>query len=581
MTESLTFSNPLIEKHDIIFYNFVGNFIPPEWRNLTNNCNKRLSTTSRRLLSLIVSRLQIYQKDRLSEELQEGYHFFEKELGVCQRRVRQCLKELQTSGFIDFTLITTIKYNLKCRNILCIKLLKKFINFRKANDNSYHFNHTNSQSSHRKILTQSEEKSNPNEKKFPPHNIIDNNISISLSRCEKNKKNCGQNLPEPESTKEQSFNLLSEVTVRTGEQSLSELKLTEEQSFNLPPKVTVNSVSEALPDNSTDCNSGDVASVDDESDSDSDSTGGGYSGNNGEQQPSRESASWISNIAKKAKNWYASKKLEEFHPLTKEDGALLRMRSGRDFNLSYINKLLIKLSEQYPDNRFPCKQAVLNYMKIALIREMRQSNLVNNDNFNFKIDDVTKAKEAYLLKIEANQDTSPRSQLKRKIAAAFEPDTAYKLLTSCRFVGVFNDEYKIDLADISLSDNDKSQLLNQVQAVYGKQVDLLDIISNKTTDSSNKSASVYSGLSQLDPKSVWYKIREYLLKSQGEFIDKAWFSQLEAIEEDMTSKKIILKPATAFIGAWIQNNYRRALEDACSSQNFTFEVINVDRMAVV
>ena len=73
-----------------------------------------------------------------TQELQEGYHFFEKELGVCQRRVRQCLLELQTSRFIDFTLITTVKHNIKCRNILCIKLLKKFINFHKANDNSHY-----------------------------------------------------------------------------------------------------------------------------------------------------------------------------------------------------------------------------------------------------------------------------------------------------------------------------------------------------------------------------------------------------------------------------------------------------------
>ncbi|WP_341753214.1 MULTISPECIES: hypothetical protein [unclassified Candidatus Tisiphia] len=154
MTKSLTFSDSLVKNLDTIFYNIVGNFVPPEWRNLTNNCGKQLSKTSRQLLSLIVSRLQFYNKDKQVEELQEGYHFFEKELGVCQKRVAQCLRELQTSGFIHHTLITTIKYNIKCRNILCIKLLKKFINFRKANDNSSHFNHINNRSSHKKIFTQ-------------------------------------------------------------------------------------------------------------------------------------------------------------------------------------------------------------------------------------------------------------------------------------------------------------------------------------------------------------------------------------------------------------------------------------------
>ncbi|WP_375330550.1 hypothetical protein [Candidatus Tisiphia endosymbiont of Nemotelus uliginosus] len=259
MTESLTFSDSLVKNPDTIFYNIVGNFVPPEWRNLTNNCGKQLSKTSRQLLSLIVSRLQFYNKDKQVEELQEGYHFFEKELGVCQKRIAQCLRELQTSGFINFTLITTIKHNLKCRNILCIKLLKKFINFRKANDNSSHFNHINNRSSHKKIFTQPEKNYHSTEKNFSPLNIIDNNISISLSRYKKNGKNCGQNCG----------------------QSLPKAESTEEQSFNLPSEVTVSSVSEASPYNSTDCNSSDVALTDDESDPDSDSTGGA-SGNSGD-----------------------------------------------------------------------------------------------------------------------------------------------------------------------------------------------------------------------------------------------------------------------------------------------------------
>ncbi|UCM85817.1 MAG: hypothetical protein LF885_00650 [Rickettsia endosymbiont of Culicoides impunctatus] len=60
MTESLIFPNASVENPDVIFYNIVGNFVPPEWRNLTNNCGKQLSKTSHQLLSLIVSRLQIY-----------------------------------------------------------------------------------------------------------------------------------------------------------------------------------------------------------------------------------------------------------------------------------------------------------------------------------------------------------------------------------------------------------------------------------------------------------------------------------------------------------------------------------------
>ncbi|WP_425362668.1 hypothetical protein [Candidatus Tisiphia endosymbiont of Hybos culiciformis] len=168
MTESLTFSDGLVENADTIFYNIVGNFVPPEWRNLTNNCGKQLTKTSRQLLSLIVSCMKTnrYNNTQDSQELQEGYHFFQQELGVSQSRVKQCLTELQKSGFIYHTLITTVKYNIKCRNILCIKLLKKFTSFRKANNNSYHFNHTNIQSSYQNILTQPGENSNSTQKKL-------------------------------------------------------------------------------------------------------------------------------------------------------------------------------------------------------------------------------------------------------------------------------------------------------------------------------------------------------------------------------------------------------------------------------
>ncbi|MFV9897740.1 MAG: hypothetical protein AB8U23_06710, partial [Rickettsia conorii subsp. raoultii] len=61
------------DNSSVIFYNFVGNFIPSEWNNLTSNNGKILSKTSRQLLSLIVFRLQIYYNNSI-DELQETYH---------------------------------------------------------------------------------------------------------------------------------------------------------------------------------------------------------------------------------------------------------------------------------------------------------------------------------------------------------------------------------------------------------------------------------------------------------------------------------------------------------------------------
>ncbi|MCC8398074.1 MAG: hypothetical protein LN569_02015 [Rickettsia endosymbiont of Labidopullus appendiculatus] len=286
-----------------------------------------------------------------------------------------------------------------------------------------------------------------------------------------------QNWSEFESTKEQSFNLPPEVTISSGEQSLSELESTEEKDFNSPPEVTVSSVSEASPYNSTDSNSGDVALTDNKSDcdSDSDSTDGASENSGVEQEPSRKLSSLISNLVKKAKGRYSPKRLEKFYPLTEEDAALLRRKTGRNYELSYVNKLLIKRSVDSPDNRFSCKEAVLNYMKKSLIHEMRPPSVANNPLFNFKLDNATKAREAYLRKVEASKGNKPLNQLQRKIVGAFESDTAYNLLTRCSFFGVCDDEYKIDLADISLSETDKEILLKQVQEVYGKEVQQLRI----------------------------------------------------------------------------------------------------------
>ncbi|KJV52617.1 hypothetical protein OTSGILL_1402 [Orientia tsutsugamushi str. Gilliam] len=111
--------------NDTIFYNFIGNIIPPEWRKLTGDNGKALSKTSKQLLSFIVFRLHIYYNKDI-DELQESYQLYEDKLNVGQRRVRQCLVELRDAGFIEIENRTIIKDNLKLRNVPCIKILKNF-----------------------------------------------------------------------------------------------------------------------------------------------------------------------------------------------------------------------------------------------------------------------------------------------------------------------------------------------------------------------------------------------------------------------------------------------------------------------
>jgi hypothetical protein len=156
-----------------------------------------------------------------------------------------------------------------------------------------------------------------------------------------------------------------------------------------------------------------------------------------EQEASGKLPRWLSDIAKQAKGWYSPRKLEMFYPLTEEDAAWLRKTTGRNYELIFVNKLLIKHSVDSPNRLFPCKQAVLNYMKKTLIHEMRPPAKVNNPNFNFDLNNATRTRKAYLQKIKDSKGVKPLNQLQRKIVEAFEehqPSTAYQLLKRCSFL---------------------------------------------------------------------------------------------------------------------------------------------------
>jgi hypothetical protein len=523
----------LPSNQEVITYNRVGNFIPPEWRYLTDPSGRPLSKTSRQLLSLIVSCFES-RTDLIAGELQEGYYFFEQQLGVCQRRVRQCFVELQRAGFITLELLTVIKYHIKCRNILSIKLLKDFKNLRAVNSQTDTKNFYTKQ---KDFSSETEENFSPTRKNFQAHNIIDNSISILESRSSESdflKNNFFENdcayVPEQEFTRESGF-----------QSAAVQNRHVESQNRKEPQEC--HSDGQALPD---------------------------------------VSSNWLTRVATKAKDFCRfKKKLEEFHPLTDDDAWLLQLHSGREFNLGFINKLLLKLAKQYPDHKFPSKKAVLNYMTKALTYELREANKVNNDGFRFKLDSDSKAREDYLQKVEYSLDTSQTSQLRRKIAAVFEPEVAYKLLTSCSFNDPQGDCYKLPLIqDIVISETLQGAMLKEARAVYGNSLKRIEIIAYKTCNNSfadkkiaGETVDNYAHLQELDSESVWFKVRKYLTETLGAAIDKSWFSRLELVAEDKVNKKIVLKAQTPFIRDWINQNYQAALERAFSLQDFSFEMV--------
>ncbi|WP_342638405.1 hypothetical protein QU600_000011 [Orientia tsutsugamushi] len=242
------------------------------------------------------------------------------------------------------------------------------------------------------------------------------------------------------------------------------------------------------------------------------------------------------------------KRLADYYPLTPEDAVILQRMSSRSFNIYFINQLLLKLSNKYPNRHFVNKIAVLNYMAKALANELLTTDQANSGNFRFN--DVRRFKEQYLANIESGTDRSMKAQLKRKIAGVFEADTAYQILTSCDFVAAVKNKYYIKLLkNITLTECDRSKILQAVQDVYGYEIQELQVtpfeqLKTVSQKQINEEEYLLNLSKQLGSNSTWYKVRESLIKSYGQAIDKEWFSKLEVINEDSVNKKIFIKAKT-------------------------------------
>ncbi|MCC8462898.1 MAG: hypothetical protein LN546_07170 [Rickettsia endosymbiont of Ecitomorpha arachnoides] len=300
------------DKNSIIFYNFVGNFIPPEWSNLSSNNGKTLSKTSRQLLSLIVFRLQVYHNNSI-DELQETYHFFQESLGVCQERIRQCLLELQKSDFIKVYNATIVKYGIKCRNTPCIKLARNFQPFSQKflNENEKNLG-----------LTQNKFGVKPKEILPQPQKSLDQYIYIDNNKNISNKSR---------SSKSTIFQNEKNASIHNNQQQLQQQKLAADLQF----KAT-SSINDQQQTDNTDFSSANI-------------TTGATRINIALQAVidniSKKHNSTVSNSNNAAinavnhKSWFKRKKLTDFHPLTQEEANLLQVKSNREFNLTDLSTL--------------------------------------------------------------------------------------------------------------------------------------------------------------------------------------------------------------------------------------------------
>ncbi|WP_232488975.1 hypothetical protein [Orientia tsutsugamushi] len=413
-----------------VFYRFIGNFVPAEWKDLIGDNAKALSKTSKQLLSLIVYKLQIYYNNDI-EELQDSYHSFEKELQVCQRRVRQCLVELQKAGFIEVENRTIIKNNFKLRNVPCIKLLKNFQRF------------TEKETKGEKIidLTQKIFRSNLKEISGQPEKSF-----RYIYRYNNNKKNNNRSRSTEDKLVENDQNKNED------QQQNLKFKYTESDDYVEIELVGNDENEKEDQHQQQNLNFYELSHFSNKKPSNKD-----Y------EQNSKLATPAIIDNSEVEKNecLLKRKRLADYYPLTPEDAVILQSISSRSFNIYFINQLLLKLSNKYSFRHFENKTAVLNYMAKALANELLTTDQANSENFRFN--DVGRFKEQYIANIESGTDRSMKAQLKRKIAGVFEADMAYQILTSCDFGAAVKNKYYIKLIkNISLSDHIKFKILQEV-----------------------------------------------------------------------------------------------------------------------
>jgi hypothetical protein len=273
------------------------------------------------------------------------------------------------------------------------------------------------------------------------------------------------------------------------------------------------------------------------------------------------------------------KAIAELSIVTEEEAESLRISSEREFNLNYINKLVEKLGKKYPDHGFYTRAKFLEYLEKVLASELRHESVVNNETFRFRADIETNRIEKYLSQIEDDRSTDRISQLRKKIIAVLDKETAYRLLINCKFIGEKEvsknkenaDEsedkvFKIEISNqIELSEHQDKMLLDQIKAVYGHDIQRVEFKPMKTfnNNESNKKLMIDSLPLNLGKEgTIWNKVSTKLLEHYGERFHCSWFSKLEEVEGNKESiSKLLLKAPSKFIGDWIKSNCIRKIEE--------------------
>lgn len=264
------------------------------------------------------------------------------------------------------------------------------------------------------------------------------------------------------------------------------------------------------------------------------------------------------------------KSLVDFHPMNEKAVELLTAKSGREFNSRFVNLLLLRLAAKYPEKVFTKNEKFMNYMIKVLVNELRQAAQVNNEDFNFRVEENSKEENSkiekvqnklsdfkdknvsnsssqtltvdqYLRAIEQSTDESCIGQLKKKIVSGFERNIAYILLTRCQFIGEDTNNTFHIIVDkgLTLSNIQQQTILFQVQTVFRDSINKLNVTSNKL-DSCNshsdkhQTTDVYQfNRNELPLFNYNHDIQNFERNlNNEEVLDKFWMNKLKVFQEN-------------------------------------------------
>jgi hypothetical protein len=281
-----------------------------------------------------------------------------------------------------------------------------------------------------------------------------------------------------------------------------------------------------------------------------------------------------------------AKELKDFYPLTKEDCQILQSSSKREFSLNAMNEILFDMSKRLTNRYFNSRKGFLSYMSKVFSYEMRDAVKINNDNFKIrnnqsKEQKEEKLQEEYLTKIDYSLEVSPEWHFKKRLAARLPQKTAYKLLKAFDVIDIKAGIFNLHLSKhVELPDTDRKLILQEAQATH-EQLDFADerlghienikiIMPGKENAIKHITQNVTEYLKTKTttlPTGIWGRVRQSLIVTYGESIDRNWFSKLEA-EEDLEKNELKLKAPNNFIRDWIHQNYFDVIENVINREQY-------------